>query len=286
MIDLTHAIPRHDVRAGALVLRGALALPARRRASSRSSTPGSARRRARAARGGAAHGRGGPAARRPRQRPADGRRRAPRRRGRGGRHRRSPERLEPVSRDLPRPRHLRAGRRRAGRAARRSRALGEPLDAGRAARARAARGARRRRRRLVAHVLRRRRLRQPDPRRHARAARRSSGCELGEAVRSQVAGAHATAARYAAHLRRRRARASCCSTRTRAAWLALAVNRGSAAELLGAGRDDELAACGPRDERTRPTRARPPARAPAPHRLDQRARARAGDRRAPRTARS
>ena len=70
VIDITHAIPRHDVRAGALALARGAPVPARRGAP-RGRRP---RRRRRAARARAAHRERGAAAGRPRQRAADGRR--------------------------------------------------------------------------------------------------------------------------------------------------------------------------------------------------------------------
>ena len=92
VIDLSHGVPRHDVLAAALML--ARALPSRRRAStSRWSTPRSARA------GGhrAAHRGGGPPARRPRQRAAVAGRPALRRHRGGGGHVALVHRLEPVS---------------------------------------------------------------------------------------------------------------------------------------------------------------------------------------------
>ena len=70
VIDIAHAIPRHDVRAGALTLRRRAALHARRRPPRGRRSRGRRRRQARPARGRHAPRRRGPAARRARQRPA------------------------------------------------------------------------------------------------------------------------------------------------------------------------------------------------------------------------
>ena len=94
VIDLTHAIPRHDVLAGALVLRGALAhLPAGVHLAVVDPEVGAGTRRAIALRTGARATAGGA-----RQRPADARRRSHRAAcARPSTSARSPERLEPVS---------------------------------------------------------------------------------------------------------------------------------------------------------------------------------------------
>ena len=221
VIDLTHGIPRHDVRSGALVLRARAAVLPAPACTSRSSTPRSARERRAVALRTAEEDRilvG----------PDNGLllpgRAALRRRRRGGRHRRarrtgssrSRRRSTAATCSPPSPRAL---------------AAGAPLaEAGRAARPRRARSrstmplARAEDGELVAHALAFDRFGnvmldvEHDELDRARPAPRPPG------RRSTT-----SAAPLRDDVRRRRRRASCCSTRTPTATLALAVNRGSAA---------------------------------------------------------
>ena len=149
VIDITHGIPRHDIRSGALALRRALPyFPAGVHLAVVDPEVG-AERRAVALRTaeedrvlvGPDNGLLLPAAE------------ALRRRRRGGRdHARRKHRLEPDGGDVPRPRRVRPRRRapRGGRAARRGRRADR---ARRARRAEMPRGARARTAQLVAHAL-------------------------------------------------------------------------------------------------------------------------------------
>ena len=178
---------------------------------------------------------------------------------------RSPWRLEPVSatfhgRDIFAPVAARL-------------AAGEPLaDAGEPVRSRQPRddraaGARARRRRARRHGARRRPLRQRPPQRRPRPARRHR-VATGPRRRDRGRGPHAPSA-----LRARRSRtsttATCCSTRTRRArsrWRSIAGMR-----RAGSGWSSTTSCgCVPHDRRNRPPR--PPAAAPAGGRLDERPR--------------
>ena len=91
---------------------------------------------------------------------------------------------------------------------------------------------------LVAHALAHRPVRQRHARRDARPAlRRRAAARAPGRRRSRRRGARRA---VRDDVRGRRARRACCSTRTRTATLALAVNRGSAADRMGLSRDDEL----------------------------------------------
>ena len=228
--------PATTCAAGALALRNALPfMPGGDPPGGRRSHRGRPAANSAARRGGPGRPRGAGAGG-PRQRPARPGGRGARRSDRGRRHRPLPAPPGTGVGHLPRARHLRAGGRGPGR--------GSP--AGRGGRAAAGRGAappgpsagHLERRRRVCPRARRRPLRQRDPRRHPRSAgRRRAAAGRGARARDRRA---ALRRPLRGDLRRRRRRRAARSTRTPSAWRALAVNRGSAAEVLRLGRDGEL----------------------------------------------
>ena len=235
VIDLTHGIPRHAVRQGAVVLANALPL----RRAGRPPRGRRPRRRVRA-----------PAGRGPRARTTSGSWSAPTTACSAPALERFGGAAEAVDLtplavparagvgDLPRPRPLRPGGGAARRRRRRSPTPGEAIDPASLTRARAARAARRRGPRRRPRRL-RRPLRQRRPQPRPRRPRPRPSCASATGSRSTPAATALTRA-LRAHLRRRRPRAAARSTRTRPARLALAVNRGSAAEVLGLAADDEV----------------------------------------------